>query len=542
MRRSSGTSVVPVHRQRGQRPGRQRRQAAADAGPTVRGRPHPRRRQRQHRRHHQEPADLRRRTARQQHADRAVPEPAGDADQRARRQPVRSRRRADEPVVGRRRRASDSSPAPATRPPSRSSGWPTSPRTWSTTSNRLENVLHIAPNAFANAYNIYNPEYGDYGGAFALPNFSNPVQFVCGAIGAVENATAPETAKLCAQYLGPALRLLNFNYLSGSRSTRTWVQSASPANIVYTDPAWRRTAAVRCGRPEPLPAVSAYTGSRRRAAAAGMGRAAGTVDGSAGTQRTAGPAVAAIVARRTGGRPVDRSSPPPAWPLRSRPRVPRHPRRARHAATRRRRPTRTASARPTATRRRDTGVMSAMRNPQRLLAIGCGVVLTATGCAFQGLNSLPLPGAVGRGSGREHLPRRDRQCRYAGIEFAGDDRRRRRRQRRQDDGAGLARRRRGVGETGRGGPGECRGHRRADQPAGLHAPGARIRRSASSRPAACSRARRSRWTSRRPTRPPSRRCRRCRPSSTAAGSGRSATSSTTSAPRCPAAKPRSAIC
>ena len=42
--------------------------------------------------------------------------------------------------------------------------------------------------------------------------------------------------------------------------------------------------------------------------------------------------------------------------------------------------------------------MSAMRNPQRLLAIGCGVMLTATGCAFQGLNSLPLPGAVGRGS------------------------------------------------------------------------------------------------------------------------------------------------
>jgi phospholipid/cholesterol/gamma-HCH transport system substrate-binding protein len=41
--------------------------------------------------------------------------------------------------------------------------------------------------------------------------------------------------------------------------------------------------------------------------------------------------------------------------------------------------------------------MSAMRKPQRLLVIGCSVMLTATGCAFQGLNSLPLPGAVGRG-------------------------------------------------------------------------------------------------------------------------------------------------
>jgi len=34
-----------------------------------------------------------------------------------------------------------------------------------------------------------------------------------------------------------------------------------------------------------------------------------------------------------------------------------------------------------------------------LLVIGSCVILTATGCAFHGLNSLPLPGAVGRGPG-----------------------------------------------------------------------------------------------------------------------------------------------
>jgi phospholipid/cholesterol/gamma-HCH transport system substrate-binding protein len=34
---------------------------------------------------------------------------------------------------------------------------------------------------------------------------------------------------------------------------------------------------------------------------------------------------------------------------------------------------------------------------RRVLAIGCCVALTGTGCAFHGLNSLPLPGAVGRG-------------------------------------------------------------------------------------------------------------------------------------------------
>ncbi|CAN5601073.1 MCE family protein [soil metagenome] len=35
----------------------------------------------------------------------------------------------------------------------------------------------------------------------------------------------------------------------------------------------------------------------------------------------------------------------------------------------------------------------------RLIVIGCVVVLAATGCTFQGLNSLPLPGAIGRGDG-----------------------------------------------------------------------------------------------------------------------------------------------
>ena len=42
------------------------------------------------------------------------------------------------------------------------------------------------------------------------------------------------------------------------------------------------------------------------------------------------------------------------------------------------------------------------RSPvRRLLAIGSCVMLTATGCAFHGLNSLPLPGAVGRGAGAD---------------------------------------------------------------------------------------------------------------------------------------------
>jgi phospholipid/cholesterol/gamma-HCH transport system substrate-binding protein len=40
-----------------------------------------------------------------------------------------------------------------------------------------------------------------------------------------------------------------------------------------------------------------------------------------------------------------------------------------------------------------------VRALRRLVAVSCCVVLTVSGCGFQGLNSLPLPGAVGRGTG-----------------------------------------------------------------------------------------------------------------------------------------------
>ncbi|MBB5167362.1 MCE family protein [Mycobacterium sp. AZCC_0083] len=43
--------------------------------------------------------------------------------------------------------------------------------------------------------------------------------------------------------------------------------------------------------------------------------------------------------------------------------------------------------------------MTGARSTRRLLVIACSVAVTATGCAFQGVNSLPLPGAVGRGTG-----------------------------------------------------------------------------------------------------------------------------------------------
>ncbi|MET0901470.1 MAG: MCE family protein [Mycobacterium sp.] len=98
----------------------------------------------------------------------------------------------------------------------------------------VQNILHVAPNAFANGYNIYNPDAGTAVGQFVLNNFSNPVEFICGAVGAIENTTAPETAKLCSDYLGPALRLLNFNYLPFPVQPYL-MPSANPENLVYSE-------------------------------------------------------------------------------------------------------------------------------------------------------------------------------------------------------------------------------------------------------------------------------------------------------------------
>ncbi|WP_193047059.1 MCE family protein [Mycolicibacterium baixiangningiae] len=124
----------------------------------------------------------------------------------------------------------------------------------------LENVLHITPNAIANFNNIYYPNGGSVTGAFSIVNFSNPVWFICGMIGAVANVTAPETAKLCEQYLGPALRLANFNNLP--LPVNPYLRPAvNPDRMIITDPKLAPGGAGPGDPPEPPPTVSAYTGA-----------------------------------------------------------------------------------------------------------------------------------------------------------------------------------------------------------------------------------------------------------------------------------------
>lgn len=125
----------------------------------------------------------------------------------------------------------------------------------------LENLLHVAPNALANQANIYDPDNGAPVGAFVFNNFSNPAALVCSAIGGVQNVTAAETAKLCAMYLGPALKVVNFNYIP-IPTNPILMKAPNPDKVIYTDP----RLAPGGGGPAPgpaeiPPAVSAYSGA-----------------------------------------------------------------------------------------------------------------------------------------------------------------------------------------------------------------------------------------------------------------------------------------
>jgi phospholipid/cholesterol/gamma-HCH transport system substrate-binding protein len=80
-------------------------------------------------------------------------------------------------------------------------------------SDDIEQILHITPNGLANFYNIYNPAQGTVGGLLSLPNFGNPVQFICG--GTFDAGATPDNykrAEICRQRMGPVFRRIAMNY------------------------------------------------------------------------------------------------------------------------------------------------------------------------------------------------------------------------------------------------------------------------------------------------------------------------------------------
>ncbi|HZQ32283.1 MAG TPA: virulence factor Mce family protein [Mycobacterium sp.] len=103
-------------------------------------------------------------------------------------------------------------------------------------SDDLEQVLHVFPNALANFYNIYDPAQGEAYGVLGLPEFANPVQFVCGIFDAAGTTDNIKRTEICRERMAPVLRRLAMNYppfMSHGINTIT----AYKGQIIYDTPA-----------------------------------------------------------------------------------------------------------------------------------------------------------------------------------------------------------------------------------------------------------------------------------------------------------------
>jgi phospholipid/cholesterol/gamma-HCH transport system substrate-binding protein len=76
----------------------------------------------------------------------------------------------------------------------------------------VKQILHIAPTVFQNFMNIYQPAQAAVTGILAAQNFSNTVQFICGAIQAASRENYEESSKLCVQYLAPIIKNRQYNF------------------------------------------------------------------------------------------------------------------------------------------------------------------------------------------------------------------------------------------------------------------------------------------------------------------------------------------
>lgn len=79
-------------------------------------------------------------------------------------------------------------------------------------SDDVEQVLHVLPNALANFYNIYNPAQGTANGLLGLPEFANPVQFICGGFDSAGIPDYMKRTEICRQRMAPVLKRLAMNY------------------------------------------------------------------------------------------------------------------------------------------------------------------------------------------------------------------------------------------------------------------------------------------------------------------------------------------
>ena len=79
-------------------------------------------------------------------------------------------------------------------------------------SDDIEQILHVLPNALANFYNIYDPAQGEAYGLLGLPEFTNPVQFICANFDPGRTTDNLKRTEICRERMAPVLRRLSMNY------------------------------------------------------------------------------------------------------------------------------------------------------------------------------------------------------------------------------------------------------------------------------------------------------------------------------------------
>lgn len=101
--------------------------------------------------------------------------------------------------------------------------------------NGLETALHVLPTLETNLSQIYHPSHGAVMSIPAIPNFANPMQFVCSMIQAGSRLGYQESAELCAQYLAPVLDAIKFNYLPFGLNLFSTAETL-PKEVAYSEP------------------------------------------------------------------------------------------------------------------------------------------------------------------------------------------------------------------------------------------------------------------------------------------------------------------
>ena len=99
----------------------------------------------------------------------------------------------------------------------------------------IEQALHLLPSTLANYVNIYQPAQGSVTGVLAGTNFSNPIEFLCGAIQAASRMGAEQSAKLCVQYLAPIVKNRQYNFLLPIGFNAFVGAQARPNEVTYSE-------------------------------------------------------------------------------------------------------------------------------------------------------------------------------------------------------------------------------------------------------------------------------------------------------------------